>query len=523
MNLYEGQILEITTKQNNESSTAYFQIKKSTKGKLYLSKYSDNDFKPNGYREQKINAENLNTANVEKLFNKDEKIDEQFLKRILYQKFKDKNPESKIEKSWYSEEIKASFKDITDEVNKKREKYKAKIKNSENEQKTTSPLIKEIPQEITEFFKKNKNINLSNEEYSERIFNMTKKLNSIPYYDQNISDFDKKTLKPLLTKYKKTNGTDEELRKVFDQYVFDNNSTKELIKLGLIYKKSLDKNFKGFKKQRTKYIENEREELIEAFNKKKLPFTNKQDEISYIMNPLTNAIYQGFNQLALQINNNLQNINAQHYVDLKNYTKSNPNPSMKIKSHVICLGPNKNGHNTYLIGVPVKPTRKERKAEKLQAKEELRRNIFDAKFKYKNGKLPEFETQLNFVEKQIKLAEPENVKITIDENKKDKNIQEKLQLDIENFFKAALTKEPFTPKSDWNSKDQASELLKIIMEKPEEIVKIANESYQNIAKQIRTNENININTNENIKENTETNIQKNEETKQITKTRKRKG
>ena len=141
----------------------------------------------------------------------------------------------------------------------------------------------------------------------------------------------------------------------------------------------------------------------------------------------------------------------------------------------------------------------------------MRRKIFDAKYKYKYGSLPEFNTKLALIpEKQPPVENTELLQRpeAIDLRKAD--IETQLNYDIANYIYCSLTKEPFQSCRDWKKEPAKSEFFKFALNNPEKMMRISNVAYENTVKNARPNaiSNENSNTNNNVLVNMNENVEK---------------
>ena len=512
-----GNIYKFETEYENEKSVSYYEAYVSAKdNKLRLRTYNKNEnYKNETHEDQKANADNIKGLDALAILNND------FAVHFLNAKYK-QHPDNKEE--FVTNNVKVKFTDITKEAKKKEESIRAlseqeKQRKKEELQKKHGELptntllpIEKIPDDIKMFFEK-KNINLTPYKYSEKLYNMTKKFNEVDYNFQNISEEDKKLIKPLLDKYKKTDGSESEMKKVFNQFIFDNKNNSIMERYGILYSKTTDKNFKGYEKKHKPLVQSEMEDNLKAIEENKHPLQQKNIIPDYIYNPETNAIYKGNNQLALQRNNLMNNMNAQAYVPMNSFIQQGGNMmGMKPKCMVIANGQNANGQYTYTVLVPCRI--RQTRAQKKMAKEQLRRNIFDAKFNYQYGQLPEFNTRLAPIpEKQMPVPNSQNIEVPTAENIQSKDVETQLKYDVANYFYCALTKQEFNPCRDWTKEPAKTEFMNFAMNNPEKMIKHANNIYESMAQQTRNQTNTNVNNNTNTQVNENVNVNTTEKTK----------
>ncbi len=496
-----GNIYKFETKYQGEVSVAYYQVYQDSKNELRLKPYSKNpEFRASTHLTQKANAENIHGINAFAI------IQNQFAVHMLNAKYQE-HPDN--EEVFVDNDISLSFTNITKQAkeSEKRQKKTLLTNNHLNDaelDEDTIVSVNTIPEDVKVYYKDNKHKEISQEEYTQKLFEMTKSFNKVDYNYQNISDVDKKLIKPLLDKYKKTDGSERELKKVFNQFVFDNQDSAILERYGILFMKTRDKHFKGYTKKHNPHVQHDMDDNLRAIKNNKHPLQQNGVVPDYIYNPVNNAIYRGNNQIALARNNLLNDINTNAYVPMSNLLNQNANVSnMRAKCMIIANGMNSSGQYVYTVCVPCKPSRYERKAAKKAAKEEMRRNIFDAKYKYKYGNLPVFQSHLELIpEKQPPINNSEQLQkpSPIDLNKAD--IETQLNYDIANYVYCALTKEPFQSCRDWSKEPAKSEFFNFALNNPEKMMRISNIAYENTVKNARpnsnTNENINVNVNENV-------------------------
>lgn len=232
-------------------------------------------------------------------------------------------------------------------------------------------------------------------------------------------------------------------------------------------------------REKTRY---DMENVIDSIQKNQFPIMEAKDNVDYIVNPKDYSIYKGYNQLGLQINNALNNLDTTSYVPLKDFynNKGIMNQKLKTCSQIITKGRDEEGNYIFEIVVPCKVRHKDKKKEKQRAKEEKRRNIFDAKFNYKYGELPLYYTELNINDK---FQRPQLDKKYVNEIKKrqcDSDIEQRFNNDMANYFACMFTKEKYVPQTDWTKSKWKDELLNFAVNNPDKVVNIANSSYRDI-------------------------------------------
>ena len=500
-----GNIYKFETKYDNDISLSYFEVFQADDNELRLRRYSKNpEFRAQTNLYQKANADNISGINAVAI------LQNEFAVHMLNAKYQE-HPDN--EEAFVNNNVYVNFTDITkaakeSELKQKKSLLTNKHQQSEELDNDTFVCINTIPEDVKRYYKQNKKIELSPENYTKKLFEMTKALNKVDYNYQNISDVDKKLIKPLLDKYKTTDGSDSELKKVFNQFIFDNQDDEVLDRYGILFMKTRDSHFNGYEKKHSQHVKSDMDDNLRAIKENKHPLQQTGVVPDYIYNPVNNAIYRGNNQMALARNNLLNGINTPAYVPMSNLLNQNANISnMKAKCMIIANGMNSNGQYVYTLCVPCKPTRAEKKA----AKEEMRRNIFDAKYKYKYGSLPEFNTKLALIpEKQPPVENTELLQRpgAIDLRKAD--IETQLNYDIANYIYCSLTKEPFQSCRDWKKEPAKSEFFKFALNNPEKMMRISNVAYENTVKNARPNaiSNENSNTNNNVLVNMNENVEK---------------
>ena len=524
----EGQIYEIKTKSFNketkemEESTAYYEVFKKKDGDLALRPdKKDKDLqlvKDDTNSHQVGNAQNLAGISALALISDtlaSNKLNAEYQKSGLN------------DKDFSDYDITFSKKDISEEMLKKRQELqKEKLKKAKEEgkkgfqvtqeDKTKDVYFSSVPDNIKQIFEE-KNRNIDNKIYTQKVFEMFKKIADIPDEDRNISNFDKRAFSDIISKMEKTKNDPEKQKKVFNQWVFDNDrsNSDRIINLGNLFEKTHNPNFTGYEKKRNAFTKDQREKDLEAIDENCLPFMKEQNPVDYIVDPTNNKVYEGSTQLALQRNNQMHNYNTDAYAALPELLKQNyMNPSpmrMKVSCEIVDLGKDAFGHSHYQLLVPVKPSFRERmqmkKEEKLASKmlkdmrnEEYRRNVQDAKFQRKYGSLPQFETAVQpLPAQQPALITSDKITRQNERPSKESTIEQKIKYDVESYFTSMFTKEPYKPATAWNEKNQRKELYDFVKNNPEKYKKIQEETYAQVQQQVRSN----ANTNQNNRENTQ--------------------
>lgn len=514
----EGNVYSViaSNKSENETSVAYYQVYRSPiDGQLKLTPYtSDANFRSNGVFDQKANAENLKGISALAL------ISEEFAENAIAVVYKKNN---KIpEENWIKGTIQTSICDITKLVNKSAEDIKKKrLENTKktrdlalanDEPKIGLETIKHIPDSVSKIFE-GKNRKIDEKKYTEKMFLMFKTISSIVPEDRNINSLEKKIFGPLLKNLEKYSNNENEQRKIFSQWVFDNNGNKIMENAGLLFEKSLNKNFKGFEIKRSNFDKKERDENVQAILNNTLPIMQDRENVDYIYNPDNHSVYQGNTQMALQRNNSLSGNNTDTFVESDSMIKNNlsglsdnQKKGSKLKYEIVELPSQDDERKHYGVLLPVKPTWSERRAERKQEKlekrkekdkrnEEYRRNIHDAKYLKKYGSLPEYYTAVQpLPANQPALAAPAQIINPYPFPNKNSTIQDRLNYEFANYFKSMFTKEPFVRGTDWMEKSNKTELLNFAKTKPELFRSMYDACYNQIAVQVRqanrTNEDV---------------------------------
>lgn len=506
----EGNIysINVANASKTESSVSFFEVYRSQKDNtLRLRPYiKDPAFKSTGNTSIKANADLLKGESALALLSDD------FAERMIYKTYRKNNKNTKF----INERLYFNKTDITKiakkslEINKDEKKkiLKAQLHENDNEELFNTKISK-IPSNIEKIYKE-KGREINNDIYTSKVFDMFKTISNIPEEDRNINNLEKKIFGPLLTKLSKNKNDLNEQKKIYSQWVFDNNGKEEMENAGLLFEKSLNEKFKGFKIKRNSYDEKERDENVEAIINNSLPIMNDHKNVDYIYDPETRSLYKGNTQMALQRNNELQDYKTDTYVSADNMIKNNSDTvkkGMKVKYEVAELGADVNGRKHFAVLVPVKPTWSERKAARLEEKrekalrkEEYRRNKADAKYLYKYGKLPEYKTALQpLPAKQPPLAQPLEIKNPYPLPDNTSTIQDKLNYEFANYFKSMFTKEPFVRGTDWLDKNNKKELLEFAKAKPELFRSMYDACYNQISIQVKQANHSNEDVNEIIK------------------------
>lgn len=531
-NIKEGNIYSITVSDNDkkENSVAFFKVVKSKKNdSLYLTPYIiDPNFKSDENIHSISNASFLAGSSAISL------ISSEHAEKKLMKEYRKNNPDDNI--NYVENRLTVSATDITELAlksikNIKKESFEnSKLKKENNNETNLNKIeiINKIPSQIQKIFsEKNKEIN--EKIYTEKMFNMFKTLSNIPNEDRNINNLEKKIFGPLLNKLEKNKNNINEQRKIFSQWVFDNKNSTDMENAGNLFEKTLSDNFKGYKIKRDNYDVKERDENVEAILNNTLPIMKDKKNVDYIYDPDTSSVYQGNTQMALQRNNNEAGYQTDTYVSADSMIKNEPDTikkGMKVKYEVAELGKDKEGRKHYAILVPIKPSwsekrdarrkeKEEKKKEKDRRNEEYKRNVADAKYLKKYGELPEYKTALQpLPANQPALVSSTEIINPYPKPTKESSIEEKFSYECANYFKSMFTKEPFVRGTDWLEKENKKELLNFAKTKPELFRSLYDAAYNQITAQIkqinRNNSDINqivkavtdVQEKENVNENT---------------------
>lgn len=533
-NIKEGNFYEINVKDpdTNEESKAYFQIFKDKKGDLRLGEYTKNkEFRGTGDIHTLANAETLSGCSAYSL------LDNSFASRRICAKYLQNNPD--IETDFVSKKLELKFKDITEKVKKSeirqtKERKEITVKNK-NPNSYELETVNKIPDAVKEFYDKN-NRQINEKIYTQKLFDMFKKISSIPDEDRNINVQEKKLFNPLFNALNKYKDDELEQKKIFSNFVFNNNhknngkgegTTESQIMTiaGHLFEKQFSPDFKGFEKKRSGYEKSERNKNVDSIMNNTFPIMKKQENIDYIYNPENNSIYHGNNQIAAQRNKAENGYDTNAYAINDSLIKNNPESikkGYKLKCELVDYGLDAQGKRHFGVIVPVKPSlserfaewkekKKEEKKEKDRKKEEYRRNVQDAKYVKKYDELPVYKTSIQPIpENQPALIKKEEVKHITEKPTNDTTLENKIKYDFENYFRCMFTKETFTPSVDWTEEKNKQDLLNYAKNYPERLTQMANKTYENVAEQIRqqyrtndlSNTLVNALTNENKTENT---------------------
>ncbi len=514
----EGQVFEIKAESSSRDgeekdvSTVYLEVFKNKDGNLALKTVKDSKLKNDYHEDQIANAEKLAGVSALAL------ISDQFAKNRLNAAFQETGLN---DSDWSDYEITFSRKDITKQAIKMREEEKKEKlnklreirKNTKNEISDNSPLFSKVPEQVKKIYE-DKGRPIDEKIYTAKCFEMFKNIVAVPKEDRAISPDDQNCFSDLIGKMEKFTDDPEKQKKIFDQWVFDNerSNNDRLINLGLLFEKTHNEHFKGYEIKRSEHEKEQREKNLEALKDNLLPFMQNKESVDYIHSADDNKIYEGESQLALQRNNLTNGYNTDCYADLPALISQNVlgHQPMKVSCEIVDLGKDVYGHNHYQLLVPVKPSfaerRKARAEEKKAAKmekdlrnEEYRRNVADALFKKKYGNLPQYETAVQPVPvRQPPLMKASEIQHSTEKPGKNSTIAEKVQYDIEQYFKCMFTKEPYVPQTDWTTKEAKAELEDFIKNHPEKYAKIVNNAYSSVQSQVRAKARSEENVNQNI-------------------------
>lgn len=526
----EGQVYEIKTKSLNkqtgeeETSKAYLEVFKKKNGELGLRlDTKDSSLKSDTNSHQIGNVENLAGVNALAL------ISDKFASNRLNAMFQKSGLD---DRNFSDYEISFERKDISKKILKQREEnQKNKIKalrnlkeNTKETEEINTVVFSKVPEMVKKIYEE-KNRPIDEHIYTAKIFEMFHNIAAVPKEDRNISKFDQKAFSDIISSMEKFNGDIEKQKKVFNQWVFDNerSNNDRLINLGYLFEKTRDKHFTGYEIQRSEYEKEQREKNLEALKNNLLPFMTPKNSVDYIHAADDNKIYSGETQLALQRNNLTNGYNTDCYANLPSLISNNVlgHQPMKVSCEIVDLGQDSYGHNHYQLLVPVKPSFKERlkaraeekktsKMEKELRNLEYKKNVQDALFKKKYGTLPVYETSVQPVPvNQPPIMKPNEIRLQNERPAENSSTAEKVRYDMENFFKCMFTKEPFVPQTDWTSKEAKQALEEFIKTNPEKYSKAADEAYTSVQSQVRAKARANENVNQNIMENENKNIKTN--------------
>lgn len=523
--IYEGQVFEITSKYKNpdtneyEVSKAYMEVFRDKNNNLRIREPLDYKNKNQTNLFQAANVAALNGLPAIAL------VSEQYKKNAMHMYYLDNGGDESKFNGEYDSYISFLSKDVTKTVTKERAKRKSekkeeikKLRNkNDNNDYYKLELFKKVPSNITNKYKE-KGYHIDEEKYTQKIFNMFKHYAAVPEEDRQMNINEKKVFNSLLKEMSKYIDNENEQKKIFSQWVFDNNysendNTRTPAKLEVLanmYEKTLSDKFKGYKIKRTEHTNLEREKNLEAVKNGTLPIMKNTDEVNYIYNPDTHQIYRGEQQMQLQRNNLTNNYSTDTYSPLPDCLQQNMTFNRYIpKFEFVDIGTDAFGRRHYQCLVPVKPTYTEKKQAKLLAKmekvtrkEEYRRAVADAKFQKKYGILPEYITSLQPLPvNQPPLISANELKNPLPKPTNESTIADKIAYDTTAYIISMMTKTPYKMETDWNDKETKKALADFIRTKPEEYKKIQDKAYSDVQQIIKNNTNINSNINENTAEN----------------------
>lgn len=392
-------------------------------------------------------------------------------------------------------------------------------KKSEKETEVANPEIEIIPPIAEEYFKKIKpDLNLTKEVYLNYLFNLTTKINGIPDEKLHMSKTDKELIKPLMEKYKNTDGSKEELRKAFFEFIGENNTVEKQTEIGNFFVKNHKKGL-GIIKNIFPYAEKNRDLFVEAINADVFPIMTFCKAPDYIYNPENNHIYNGNTQIALQTNNRIHNITETQYSPLQTLRSLNADINQKYQKTFIIedLGLNKNGNKVYCVMIPSKAATKKQikelkeeqklnlKNEVDQAKLNYKKNMRGLKFKKKFGRDPVYPEPST---PQKPFSGAENLTQIQNTTSETFDIEKAYKVDVHNYIVASLTKTDYVPQTDWTKPENKKALLEFAQNNPEKMISIHNSEFKNIKEEIASNINSKKNTNENTQQDTNTSSKK---------------
>ena len=406
------------------------------------------------------------------------------------------------EKQEYRTETYYPIQDTTNYKKLIENKIKSKTKNEENktveysENKDNYTL--KIPYSVTI-----NNSELTPQEYTKDIFEMLKKINSIPEEDLKIGKKNKQYLETPLKAFENIDSeNDEQMQKAFLDMARRNEGQIFWEILGHLYNKTKQNDFEGFRKKHTELGIIERNNNIEAIENNKHPLQEFNDKpMPYIVNGLNQNIYRGATQIQLQRNNLMNNTQDLSYMPIAGAIEAGGKlrPNYQEKAVLIANGVNNNGNHVYSLVLPsrdfIKQQKNQERKEKAARKLAAKHAIMDAKFYAKYGELPM--VSLDLVEqKRTPIPNSEYINITAI-NPQNKDMKEIIQNSFDLLFKSMMTQESQKLPVDFKKEPYKSELIKFAKENPEEMLKITNNSYLNVAQQINSNSNSNSNENTN--------------------------
>lgn len=515
----EGDYIQIETEysfnngagdETHRSKAVYEIITKNNHNYLkpFISKY----YKPENIEKKPGNASELSSLGISIINN-----NTNFTNSLLLKSFGTKDVKGNVE------EKKAhiiSYKNITKEIKRELLDSKKVVNTPQTEEKETinysnkKIILDHVPEYIKEYYKKN-NLKINNEKYTNNIYKMIKKISQIKFQDLQLSEHDKEALFPLIKNINKTGKTEAEIETEFKKYIINPKNKNNIEVFGSIYKKSLSKSFRGFKKTISPLDKKETEKNIFAIKNNLFPIMKPSKEINYILNPDTKQIYPGATQMMLQRDNNIYNRSDTGYAFNSNLSKNGAALNYKVSTEVIYKGIDGDGHKHFELLVPCSAITKKNKSEnKIIAEEKYKKTIEEAK-NNKNinkeafdliKKAALFEKKYGYpyykdnCKKQSAII-TENLVIPAVINKND--IKETISHDMKNYITCMFSKKPYEPSVNYTKEPYKSQLLNFVQNNPSQIIRLSNESYQNIKQQIielKHNSNKNEIVNENTKQ-----------------------
>jgi len=394
---------------------------------------------------------------------------------------------------------------------------KKEKKHSENNQSSKKSVqldtIKkeDVPRRVNEILKNNgKELDLKT--YTNVIFNTTKKLYEIPkdenyLYKKNPEQY--KLLEPLFKQYSKYDIEDKNaLKNEFNIFISDGKNKDALEILGNLYADKKEGKIDSYQIKIDDYTKNTMEENLKAIENGKFFLQQNNIVPNYIFNPENNEVYKGEAQMHLQNENLKNNENNTMYSPFHQAISNGLNipPGMKPKATIIKY-PEQNGIQVYDIVVPSRNfIKKQEKMLKEERKLIAQNKINESKFYQKYGYVPAYPQTLQ-EEKQPPLINKEQLKIDKPQISLENKIEGVIEHDMKMYWACSFAKVPFKPTVNYNESPYKEQLAAFVKSNPEKMEKIANETYENITTQIKTqkNSNQNTNTNENNQEKQNTN------------------
>lgn len=504
MTFNDNEYYKISLKdENGNDAYAFFKI---NEGKLET--YKSDNFKGNGFKGQVLNPATLNKAEKDILNDKDAMV-----KRIIqgYRKMNEdedysKQPfinsnevEIKIEN--YTKQIEAEQKKLESKKEKSDTKELEQAKQKAEELNSKWSIVREVPENVKNIFQ-SKERKIDENIYTEKLFQMTKNIFNTPKNLLiNVSEDEQNQIKKLLAQYK--NCKDEnEMRKVFENFLTINKKNLSMKTVENIYQNTLKKGFKGFEKKLSSFEKEEMKKNAIAVKEGKFPIMNAQDNIDYIRDIITNKLLPAYAQFMLHRDNSLENKKESDYAYVPSLYQNGGmiNPAMKTKCYIVPSGYTPEGKEIFSICVPARNTLT--REQRAQRKLEYKKNLMDLKYQYKFGHLPEQTTKV--IQKPIQGSE------NLEQNRanRNENFESIVSNDINNFFTASLNKKPYAPSIDYFSENNMKNLMHMVLYEPEIMKKIIESVFDNIQERIKQNQNQNQVDNTNVQNNENSNSKK---------------